>query len=64
VGALACEDADWELKYVCWTCECEGPFSEGEESGASILGIGMLTRVVWRCESGWVMSTRTNLLVV
>lgn len=35
VGALDCEDEDCELKYVCWVCE--GPFKDGDESGASIL---------------------------
>jgi len=35
VGALDCVDVDWELKYVCWPFE--GPFRDGDESGASIL---------------------------
>lgn len=51
MGALDCVDAACELKYVCWPCE--GPFSEGEESGASILRIGMMTCVVRRwCGGG------------
>jgi hypothetical protein len=35
VGALDWADVDFELKYACWLCE--GPLSEGEDSGASIL---------------------------
>jgi len=43
VGALDCDDAVWEVKYVCWPCE--ELFSDGDESGASILSDSCLTRL-------------------